>query len=107
MLLPQPEIGVINELSKKWDDSILWHLEVVRQEGIHRIAALPIVRWVNKDVLEELMNYCRDMVAVLFNPHVVTVEDGGLGVIDVDQVNAKKKYDPDGLLNPGKLNGWN
>ena len=107
MLLPQPEIGAMNDLSKKWNDSILWHLEVVRQEGVHRIAALPIVRWVNENVLEELMNDCSAIGAVLFNPHVVTVEDGGLGVVDVDQVNAKKKYDPNGLLNPGKLKGWN
>ena len=41
-----------------------------------------------------------------FNPHVLTVEGGGLGVIDSDQVKAKLKFDPKGLLNPGKLQGW-
>ena len=53
------------------------------------------------------MTQCRDIGAVLFNPHVITVEDGGLGVVDVDQVEAKKRYDPIGILNPGKLKGWN
>ena len=48
----------------------------------------------------------REAGAVLFNPHVLTVEDGGLGVIDADQVAAKAAYDPAGLLNPGKLRGW-
>ena len=43
---------------------------------------------------------------MLFNPHVISVEDGGLGVIDADQVAAKAAYDPAGLLNPGKLRGW-
>ena len=33
-------------------------------------------------------------------------EDGGLGVIDADQVAAKQRFDPAGLLNPGKLRGW-
>ena len=32
--------------------------------------------------------------------------DGGLGVVDADQVAAKAAYDPAGLLNPGKLRGW-
>ena len=44
--------------------------------------------------------------AIIFNPHVLTVEGGGLGVIDSDQVKAKLKFDPKGLLNPGKLEGW-
>jgi FAD/FMN-containing dehydrogenase len=34
------------------------------------------------------------------------VEDGGLGVVDADQVDAKRAYDPAGLMNPGKLRGW-
>jgi len=42
----------------------------------------------------------------VFNPHVITVEDGGLGVVDADQVSAKRRYDPKGVLNPGKLRGW-
>jgi len=36
---------------------------------------------------------------------VITVEDGGLGVVDADQVAAKMCYDPKGVLNPGKLRG--
>ena len=52
------------------------------------------------------MQECREVGAVLFNPHVITVEDGGLGVIDGDQVAAKQRFDPAGLLNPGKLRGW-
>ena len=43
---------------------------------------------------------------VYFNPHVLTVEGGGLGVVDADQVKAKLRFDPKGLLNPGKLEGW-
>ena len=52
------------------------------------------------------MHECREVGAVIFNPHVITVEDGGLGVIDGDQVAAKQRFDPAGLLNPGKLRGW-
>jgi hypothetical protein len=37
---------------------------------------------------------------------VLSVEDGGAGVVDPNQVAAKTAHDPAGLLNPGKLRGW-
>ena len=43
---------------------------------------------------------------MLFDPHVLTVEEGGLGVSDAEQVACKRQLDPAGLLNPGKLRGW-
>ena len=56
--------------------------------------------------LNEIIDDCKKLGAIIFNPHVTTVEGGGLGVIDADQVKAKQIYDPKGLLNPGKLEGW-
>ncbi|ABM78729.1 FAD-binding oxidoreductase [Prochlorococcus marinus] len=106
MLLPQPELAAMQVLKQQWGDDLLWHLEAVRQQGVQRLAALPIVRWRGRQSLEQLMNDCRQLGAVVFNPHVITVEDGGLGVVDADQVAAKRRYDPKGLLNPGKLRGW-
>ena len=70
------------------------------------MAALPLVQWEGSNQLEILMNDFRKVGAFLFNPHVITVEDGGLGVIDSDQVQAKRDFDPKGILNPGKLKGW-
>ena len=106
MLLPEPELPAMQSLKQRWGDDLLWHLELVRQQGAQRLAALPIVRWSGEDQLDRLMNECREVGAVIFNPHVITVEDGGLGVIDGDQVAAKQRFDPAGLLNPGKLRGW-
>ena len=106
MLLPQPELPVLETLSKDWGDDLLWHLEGVRHAGTSRLAAIPLVRWRGLEALERLISQCRSLGAVIFNPHVITVEDGGLGIIDGDQVAAKHRHDPDGLLNPGKLKGW-
>ncbi len=64
------------------------------------------MRWQGQEALVRLIDQCRGLGAVIFNPHVLTVEDGGLGVIDADQVAAKQRHDPMGLLNPGKLRGW-
>jgi FAD/FMN-containing dehydrogenase len=106
MLLPQPEAACLERLRAGWGDDLLWHLEAVRQQGAARLAALPLVRWRGEEALQRLMADCQAAGAVLFNPHVLTVEDGGLGVVDADQVAAKAAYDPAGLLNPGKLRGW-
>ncbi len=106
LLLPQPEGPAIEALRRRWGDDLLWHLEAVRQQGMARLAALPLVRWSGDGPLAELMAQVQELGGVLFNPHVLTVEDGGLGVIDADQVAAKAAHDPRGLLNPGKLRGW-
>ena len=42
----------------------------------------------------------------IFNPHVVTIEDGGMKTIDTQQIDFKKRSDPMGLMNPGKTKGW-
>ena len=106
MLLPQPELPAIQALKDRWGSDLLWHLELVKQGGAVRVAALPLLRWRGEQQLEALMADCRALGAVQFNPHVITVEDGGLGIVDGDQVAAKRRFDPAGLLNPGKLRGW-
>ena len=107
MLLPfNQENEFINSIKEIYDKKILWHLEAVSQQGIPRLAALPVIKWTSENELDNIMNKCREFGAIIFNPHVLTVEDGGLGVVDSDQVKAKFKYDPKGLLNPGKLKGW-
>ncbi len=106
LLLPRPEEPLLEAVRRRWGGDVLWHLEGVRQQGASRLAGLPLVRWQGAQALDDLMAQCRDLGAVIFNPHVVTVEDGGLGVVDADQVAAKRAHDPAGLLNPGKLRGW-
>jgi FAD/FMN-containing dehydrogenase len=106
MLLPAEAAPLLREVRQRWGGDVLWHLEAVRQQGEARLAALPLVRWRGATDLAALMEQCRTLGAVLFDPHVLTVEDGGLGVVDADQVAAKAAYDPAGLLNPGKLRGW-
>ena len=107
MLLPlNKELDLINSLREKWDTNVLWHLEAVSQQGVPRLAALPVLKWRSEDQINQIIDNCKELGAIIFNPHVLTVEGGGLGVIDSDQVKAKLKFDPKGLLNPGKLEGW-
>ncbi len=107
MLLPlEKEFELITSIEKKWGKKILWHIEAVSQQGVPRLAALPVLKWHSEEELNQIIVNCKNLGAIIFNPHVVTVEGGGLGVIDSDQVKAKLKFDPKGLLNPGKLEGW-
>ncbi len=107
MLLPlNEEFNLIKSLRDKYGNELLWHLEAVSQQGIPRLAALPLLKWKDEKQLNKIMEDCRSLGAIMFNPHVLTVEGGGLGVTDADQVKAKHNYDPKGLLNPGKLEGW-
>ena len=106
MLLPQPELEIMRDLKAKWGNNLLWHLECVRQNGVQRLASLPLVKWQGESAMNNLISQCKELGAVIFNPHTITVEDGGLGVIDSDQVEAKRNFDPKGILNPGKLKGW-
>ena len=107
MLLPMNnELKLINSLRNKWGHKILWHIEAVSQQGQPRLAALPVLKWNGLDELNQIIDDCKKLGALIFNPHVLTVEGGGLGVVDADQVKAKLKFDPKGLLNPGKLQGW-
>ncbi|MFN9644751.1 MAG: FAD-binding oxidoreductase, partial [Cyanobacteriota bacterium] len=101
LLLPEPEGPFLARLRARWGDRLHWHLEAVRQEGASRLAGLPVLLNEGIPSLEALMADCREGGAVLFDPHVITVEDGGLGVIDAEQVACKRRLDPAGLLNPG------
>ncbi len=106
LLLPQPEAPALAALRERWGDDVLWHLEAVRAQGQQRLACLPLVHWRGHEALDALITHATDLGCLLFNPHAITVEDGGLGGVDAAQVAAKARHDPAGLLNPGKLRGW-
>jgi FAD/FMN-containing dehydrogenase len=106
LLLPQPEGPFLTRLRARWSDRLHWHLEAVRQSGACRLAGIPVLLDQGMGPLQDLMAACQEAGAVLFDPHVITVEDGGLGVIDAGQVACKQELDPAGWLNPGKLRGW-
>jgi FAD/FMN-containing dehydrogenase len=101
-----PERPLLEAVAERWGERVLWHLEGVRQGGSARLSALPVVQLGNAAELAELINFCRDHGAGSADPHVLSVEDGGAGVVDPNQVAAKTAHDPAGLLNPGKLRGW-
>jgi hypothetical protein len=88
-------------------DEVLVHLEFIRtKEGAMNCSGLQLVRYTTDERLNQIMQLHREHGVYIANPHVYIVEDGKQGQVNPDVVATKMRFDPLGLLNPGKLRGW-
>ena len=62
-----------------------------------------MVYYTTEERLNEMIDFCREIGVLVANPHVNNVEGGGRYRADNVQLLAKQRYDPKGLLNPGKM----
>lgn len=91
-------------LKASYGDEFLFHIEFMKNgAGVVIPGAIPLVRFTNEDRLNEMIDFCRSIGVSVANPHVNNVEGGGRYRQDHIQLLAKRKYDPKGLLNPGKM----
>jgi hypothetical protein len=83
------------------------HLEFLRtKEGAPNCSGLQLIRYTTEARLNEIMQIYRDHGVQINNPHVYIVEDGKQNNLDPAVVQMKHRFDPQGLLNPGKLRSW-
>jgi FAD/FMN-containing dehydrogenase len=94
----------MQQLKGKFGDEILFHMEFMKN-GAGRVipGAIPLVRFTTESRLNDMIRFCREIGVFVANPHVNNVEDGGRFREDNVQLAAKRRYDPKGLLNPGKM----
>jgi len=91
-------------LKERFGDEILFHMEFMKNaQGRVIPGAIPLVRFTTEARLNEMIRCCRENGVFVANPHVNNVEDGGRYREDHVQLRAKRRYDPKGLLNPGKM----
>ncbi len=91
-------------LRERFGREILFHIEFMKNgDGVVIPGAIPVVRFVNEDRLNEMIDYCSSIGVFVANPHVNYLEDAGRFRSDNIQLIAKHRYDPRGLLNPGKM----
>ena len=91
-------------LRARYGNDILFHIEFMkRADGVVIPGAIPIVRFTTEERLNDMISYCRSIGVFVANPHVNYLEDAGRFRADNIQLQAKQKYDPRGLLNPGKM----
>jgi hypothetical protein len=91
-------------LRERYGSEFLFHIEFMKNgEGVIIPGAIPVVRFTTEERLNDMIAYCRSIDVFVANPHVNYLEDGGRFRPDNIQLQAKHKYDPRGLLNPGKM----
>jgi hypothetical protein len=91
-------------LRKRYGKEILFHIEFMKNgDGVVIPGGIPLVYFTTEERLNELIAYCREIGVFIANPHVNYLEDAGRFRDDNIQLKAKQKYDPQGLLNPGKM----
>ncbi|MEM8832382.1 MAG: FAD-binding oxidoreductase [Cyanobacteria bacterium P01_G01_bin.19] len=96
----------LEKLYREAGDEIMIHLEFLRAGGRAIPAGLQLVRFTTEARLKEIIAHRESQGAFIANPHVYTIEDGGNKQIDPQKVAFKKEVDPYGLLNPGKMRGY-
>jgi len=102
-----PHVGQAKALHRLLGDEVHVHLEFIRnKEGAPTCSGLQLVRYTSDERLNEIMQIHRDHGVFIANPHVFHVEDGKQGQVNPEVVLTKLRFDPAGLLNPGKLRGW-
>jgi FAD/FMN-containing dehydrogenase len=87
-------------------DELSMHLEFVRLDGQICCFGIQIVNFTNEQRLAEIIAIHEAHGHKIFNPHTYVLEDGGMKQTDPDQLAFKRRADPFGLLNPGKMRGW-
>jgi FAD/FMN-containing dehydrogenase len=91
-------------LKARFGDEFLFHIEFMKNgAGVVIPGAIPIVLFTTEERLNDMIAFCRSMGVFVANPHVNYLEDAGRFREDNLQLTAKEKYDPRGLLNPGKM----
>jgi FAD/FMN-containing dehydrogenase len=107
-------------LHEKLSAEVMLHLEYIRlTDGRHTCSSLPVVRFTTEARLAELAQIFEAHGVTINNAHTHLLEEGGK-LRDMDRsalsaaqrmaaeasVAMKRRFDPAGLLNPGKLRHW-
>ena len=108
MMIPRPvTFEKLNELKQRLGDELLLHFEFTRFDGVVSPVGIPIVDYTSNERLEEIIAILETEIGLpVFNPHRVTLEEGGMKKTNPAQLAFKKQADPKGLLNPGKMIAW-
>jgi len=106
--VPGEHVRQIQEMEALFAGEVLMHAEFLRGlDGRLTCSALQLVRFSTEQRLNEIIAMHRERGVRINNPHVFIVEDGKAGGPLAPEIMAtKQRFDPLGLLNPGKLRDW-
>lgn len=92
---------------RRYGDDLYMHHEMARLEGEVQIFGLPLVKYRGREAMYRMIREFEELDGcTIYDPHVYTIEEGGMKQIDNAQIEFKQRADPYGLMNPGKTQGW-
>jgi FAD/FMN-containing dehydrogenase len=91
---------------QRFGDELYFHHEFSRAGGELVAFALPLVHYFDEAQLRDLIRSFEADGCWVFDPHTYVLEDGGMKQVDEAQLAFKRRADPHGLMNPGKLRAW-
>ncbi len=104
---PQPfDIDLVARQMARFGGEVLMHHEFAKPAEGYIALSLPLVKFTTKARMYEIIRSLEADGCSVFDPHVYTIEEGGMKTIDAAQIEFKKLADPHGLINPGKTTGW-
>ena len=105
---PGRHVEQVIAMEKLFAGEVMMHLEFLRNAaGLMTCSGLQLVRFTTEERLDEIIRLHRAHGVHINNPHVNIVEDGKAGgPLPPEVIEVKKRFDPRGLLNPGKLRDW-
>jgi FAD/FMN-containing dehydrogenase len=92
----------IHQIKQKYGDEVLMHFEWVKGGGKLVPSALPVIKYVSEERLYEIIRFFESIGAKIFDPHTYVLDSGSRNAVSGMQ-RVKRKNDPLGLLNPGKI----
>ena len=104
---PARHVEQVKALEKLLAGEVLMHLEFLRtKDGAFNCSGLQLIRYTTEARLNEIMQIHRDHGVMINNPHVFILEDGKQGQLNPAVIETRRQFDPQGLLNPGKMRSW-
>lgn len=106
-LFPPPHhLELVERMYRHFGDEVPMHIEFIRFGGGVACVGLQLVRYTSEARLNEILAFHEANGCPQFNPHVFTLEEGGMKQVDRVQLAFRREADPKGLLNPGKMLAW-
>lgn len=97
-------VEAVEHAAALFPEEVWMHTECVRFGGRVTMTALPVLRWRGEARLREIMAAYEAIGVGIADPHVLTIEEGsGYRRVPGDQLGFKRRVDPLGLFNPGKM----
>ncbi len=105
---PRGTVDLVMEMARLLPpEEMMTHLEFMLMDGEMSCAGLPVIRFTTPERLNEIIRLYEEHGVLIANPHVYTIEDGGPHrVVSPALAADKRRFDPDGLLNPGKMRSF-